>query len=316
MLYYIYDNNEIIGLKYDNQTYFYKKNLQGDIIGLYNSNFEQIVTYTYDSWGKVITVTDTNGNEITDESNIALINPFRYRSYYYDKETELYYLNSRYYNPTWGRFINADNLIGTTDKIITYNLYSYCENNPIIMKDYDGKIVGIDDAIFWAGVGLVTVIGGLYIYNKYKDEFAKGLVNLLEGITNTLEDVGRKYNEEREKQNKKKYDDTPNNYIYTLNYGQEVIYVGRTNNIEATKLRHKNNPERAYLNLVPIYGPMSKAEARIAEEALISNYETLKSGKKGCNKIHGLDPKFPGYDEFMYAIRSIGDESLTRVGGC
>ena len=80
MLYYIYDNNEIIGLKYNNQTYFYKKNLQGDIIGLYNSNFEQIVTYTYDSWGKVISVTDTNENEITDESNIALINPFSHNS--------------------------------------------------------------------------------------------------------------------------------------------------------------------------------------------------------------------------------------------
>ena len=136
MLYYIYDNNEIIGLKYNNQTYFYKKNLQGDIIGLYNSNFEQIVTYTYDSWGKVISVTDTNGNEITDESNIALINPFRYRSYYYDNETELYYLNSRYYNPTWGRFINIDSLFNNNIK--DYNLFVYSENNFINFSDIQG----------------------------------------------------------------------------------------------------------------------------------------------------------------------------------
>ena len=172
MLYYIYDNNEIIGLKYNNQTYFYKKNLQGDIIGLYNSNFEQIVTYTYDSWGKVITVTDTNGNEITDESNIALINPFRYRSYYYDKETELYYLNSRYYNPTWGRFINADGILGNLG-VIFYDLYNYCDNNPINRKDSQGSfwteikeiINSVVDVIkslspVYAGIGGVTVIDG------------------------------------------------------------------------------------------------------------------------------------------------------------
>ena len=113
--------------------------MQGDIIGLYNSNFEQIVTYTYDSWGKVLSVTDNFGNEITDSNHIGLINPFRYRSYYYDEETKLYYLNSRYYNPEWGRFVNVDNYIGTKDKIITYNLYSYCDNNPVNSKDYNGE---------------------------------------------------------------------------------------------------------------------------------------------------------------------------------
>ncbi len=291
--------------------------MQGDIIGLYNSNFEQIVTYTYDSWGKVLSVRDNFGNEIIDSNHIGLINPFRYRSYYYDEETKLYYLNSRYYNPEWCRFVNADNLIGTTDKIITYNLYSYCENNPIIMKDYDGKITGIDDAVFWVGVGLVTVLSGLYVYNKYKDDIAKGLANIATGVMETIQDIGNRFNEEREKQNKKQYDDTPDNYVYTLvNPSGSTIYVGRTNNIEATKLRHQNNPFRNYLKMEEILGPMPKAAARVEEEAMILKYKTLNSGEKGCNKIHGLSPNFPGYDEFMYAARTIGDESLTFVGGC
>ncbi len=291
--------------------------MQGDIIGLYNSNFEQIVTYTYDSWGKVLSVTDNSGNEITDSNHIGLINPFRYRSYYYDEEIKLYYLNSRYYNPEWSRFVNSDNLIGTTDKIITYNLYSYCENNPIIMKDYDGKITGIDDAVFWVGVGLVTVLSGLYVYNKYKDDIAKGLANIATGVMETIQDIGNRFNEEREKQNKKQYDDTPDNYVYTLvNPSGSTIYVGRTNNIEATKLRHQNNPFRNYLKMEEIFGPMPKAAARVEEEAMILKYKTLNSGEKGCNKIHGLSPNFPGYDEFMYAVRTIGDESLTFVGGC
>ena len=317
MIYYLYDSNELIGLKYNDQTYFYKKNLQGDIIGLYNSDYEQIVTYTYDSWGKVLSIKDSNGNIITDSNHIGIMNPFRYRSYYYDEETKLYYLNSRYYNPRWGRFINADNLIGTTDKIITYNLYTYCENNPIIMKDYNGNVAGIDDAVVLPILGVLTLVGGgLYIYNKHKDEIAKGVENIANGISDILDDVGKKYNEARKKQNKKKYDDTPNNYVYTLNYGNEVIYVGRTNDIKATEYRHSTNPMRSHLKMKTVYGPMSKADARLGEEALIIKYGTLKSGKKGCNKIHGLNPNFPGYDAFMYGFRTFGDESLTYVGGC
>lgn len=142
MIYYIYDSNEIIGLKYKDQTYFYKKNYQGDIIGLYNSNYEQIVTYNYDSWGKVLSVTDQNNNEITDSNHIGLINPFRYRSYYYDEETKFYYLNSRYYNPEWGRFINIDEILfQNKSNLLGNNLFLYVENNPINFMDDTGKAI-------------------------------------------------------------------------------------------------------------------------------------------------------------------------------
>ena len=114
-------------------TYLYTKNLQGDITGIADENGNIVTTYTYDAWGKVLSVTGTAA------STIGKANPFRYRGYYYDTETELYYLQSRYYNPEWGRFINAD----STDYLgyggfVSYNLFAYCENNPVSYFDSNG----------------------------------------------------------------------------------------------------------------------------------------------------------------------------------
>ena len=141
LIYYLYDETKLIGLKYNDDIYYYTTNLQGDIIGILDSNYNQVVTYEYDSWGKIISIKDENENEITDETNIGIINPFRYRGYYYDTETGLYYLNNRYYNPEWGRFINADGIIGANQDIIGYNLYAYVSNNPINNSDFTGKFI-------------------------------------------------------------------------------------------------------------------------------------------------------------------------------
>ncbi len=138
IIYYLYDLTGIIGLEYNGNTYYYIKNIQDDIIGILNSNYESIVTYEYDSWGKILSIKDNKGNEITDNNNIGLINPFRYRSYYYDAETELYYLNSRYYSPIWKRFINADEILGANKDILGYNLYIYVSNNPVYNYDDNG----------------------------------------------------------------------------------------------------------------------------------------------------------------------------------
>ena len=102
--------------------------------------YEQIVEYEYDAWGKVLSVKDAKGQEITAKNHIAHINPFRYRSYYYDEETKLYYLNSRYYNPEWGRFINIDNYIGYVKDYLSCNLYLYSNNNYINMIDESGEL--------------------------------------------------------------------------------------------------------------------------------------------------------------------------------
>ena len=103
MLYYLRnDIDDLFGFMYNDDLYYYIKNNTNDIIGILDSSHNIVAKYKYDSWGKVISITDCNGYDISNDiNNIANINPFRYRSYYYDSETELYYLNSRYYNPEW-----------------------------------------------------------------------------------------------------------------------------------------------------------------------------------------------------------------------
>ena len=132
MIYYIYNGDELLGFIYNSNTYYYHKNIFGDIIGILDSNYNEVVTYTYNSWGLLTNKTDTT------TINLSTINPFRYRSYYYDEETNLYYLNSRYYNPEWGRFVNGDKVI-TGQNIDSANIFVYCGNNSINAKDLNGK---------------------------------------------------------------------------------------------------------------------------------------------------------------------------------
>jgi len=141
VIYYIRDEEgSLIGLKYNNEIYYYIKNMQEDIIGITDSNNNLLCSYLYDSWGNIISIKDNNGNIIRETSHIGIINPYRYRSYYYDNETKLYYLNSRYYNPEWGRFINADVYLGCTGDILGYNLYLYVSNNPVNNSDETGRL--------------------------------------------------------------------------------------------------------------------------------------------------------------------------------
>lgn len=134
-LQYFYDSNdEIVGFTYNNVKYLYLKNLQKDIIGIVDSNNNVVVKYYYNAYGRVIDTIDTSG------INLSTINPFRYRGYYQDNETGWYYLNSRYYDVETFRFITMDDVdyIGTNGNVISYNLYSYCENNPVSLYDKYG----------------------------------------------------------------------------------------------------------------------------------------------------------------------------------
>lgn len=138
VIYYIYDIDGVLGFKYNETTYIYLKNAQDDVIGIINESGEKIVNYEYDSWGDLISIKDSNGEEISDENHIGKINPIRYRSYYYDAETGLYYLTNRYYNPKWGRFISPDAIFGSNQDILSCNLYAYVSNNPINNYDNNG----------------------------------------------------------------------------------------------------------------------------------------------------------------------------------
>ena len=144
-LWFMYDESgSPVGLRrYVNGAYYiyyYVKNAQGDIVGITNSAGQVAVKYTYDSWGKVLSVTTNTGTAIspTDTNHIANINPLRYRGYYYDTETGLYYLQSRYYDPVTGRFVNTDGLIVGGSGLFATNMFAYCGNSPIMHYDPTG----------------------------------------------------------------------------------------------------------------------------------------------------------------------------------
>ena len=160
---FIYDNNgKPYAFYYDGTLYYYITNLQGDVIRIIDTAGATICTYTYDAWGRLL-------NSSTNQ--IFKANPIRYRGYYYDTESGLYYLGSRYYDPAVKRFINADGAAfatfntysnGPTDK----NYFAYCDNNPVMQKDDDGELghiaVGaIIGGVLGAGLEVASqIIGG------------------------------------------------------------------------------------------------------------------------------------------------------------
>ena len=134
--YYYYDENGApIGLNWNGQDYYYYKNIFGDILGIFNSAGTLVVRYSYDAWGNSISRSGSMAN------TLGIYNPFRYRGYYYDNETGMYYLNARYYNPSWCRFISADEpqYLGADGLAVGYNLFCYCFNDPVNYADHTGN---------------------------------------------------------------------------------------------------------------------------------------------------------------------------------
>ena len=141
---YQYILNKLVGFEYTSTSgtkeYLYIRNIQGDITSIIDTKGNIICTYAYDGYGNHI-VLDENGKEDTSLTSIGHLNPFRYRGYYFDEESGLYYLNNRYYDPETGRFISPDILTildETKGQINGLNLYMYCNDNPIMYTDDSG----------------------------------------------------------------------------------------------------------------------------------------------------------------------------------
>ncbi len=125
-IYYLYDETGVIGFVYDGYQYYYRKNAQGDILSVHCGG-DLHATYTYDAWGNCTISFDAVG--------IGALNPFRYRGYYLDRETGLYYLMTRYYDPETGRFVNANSFARLNPRALNgCNLYAYCGENPVMRK--------------------------------------------------------------------------------------------------------------------------------------------------------------------------------------
>ena len=131
-LHFFYDaQNRPAVVVYNGTAYAYVKSLQGDIVAILDENGNAVVSYGYDAWGAPLWCT----GELAE--TLGKVQPFRYRGYVFDEETGLYYLRSRYYNPQWGRFANADALIGA-GKLLSHNLFAYCSNCSVCYTDASG----------------------------------------------------------------------------------------------------------------------------------------------------------------------------------
>lgn len=217
-IWYMYDSgNNVIGFEYSqlseiNETLkttriYYEKNLQGDVTGLLDEEGAEIASYTYDAWGNVITDNEKSfcyeGYEVPFELNHVL-----YRGYYYDgsytdteSDTNLYYLQSRYYDSEVGRFINADDVsvLGIKDiSIYKDNLYCYCNSNPVNAIDPTGKLASEIYLAYEFIKACVALVSAVILYcNREKIarsfiNFCKSVGNGMAGIANTVVHGGAK----------------------------------------------------------------------------------------------------------------------------
>ena len=154
---FVYDeNNQPLAMKYNNTLYYYVLNAQGDVVRIVNSSRSVVASYTYDPWGKIISSSGT----------LADINPLRYRGYYYDSETGFYYLQSRYYDPEIGRFINADSYASTdATGLLSTNMFAYCENDPVNKSDPSGEAFSLITIAVGATVGALVNAAGTALSN-------------------------------------------------------------------------------------------------------------------------------------------------------
>ena len=144
-----------------------------------------VVSYLYDAWGAPISVTGPMA------STLGAQNPIRYRGYYYDTETGLYYINSRYYDPVVGRWINADSVIaGINGSVQGYNLFSYCFNNPVNMSDHSGHWPQwLKDAASWVNDNVIQPVADFFspststISGQFQDGILRGSGSLTGGYS-------------------------------------------------------------------------------------------------------------------------------------
>ena len=149
-MYFTYDQrDELQSVTESNKEYYYIKDITGNIIKIKDEEGNSIVEYKYDAYGKV-------EKTIIENNNVSKYNPFIYKGYYYDEETELYYCNTRYYSPEIGRWISIDDVDYLDPESVSgLNLYCYCMNDPINKYDPSGHFV-ISAIIIGAGIGFLT----------------------------------------------------------------------------------------------------------------------------------------------------------------
>ena len=295
---FVYDeSNQPLAMKYNGKVYYYVLNAQGDVVRIVDGSRNVVASYSYDPWGKLLSSSGT----------LANVNPLRYRGYYYDSETGFYYLQSRYYDPAIGRFINADSY-ASTDMVglLSTNMFSYCENNPVMRVDPTGKFWDILDCFMaalsweefvsnpsWAGFGwavadTISLLPGIPSVSYVR----RGLE-----IADTVQDISKSM---RRIQDAAETLPRGNNYVYySLNSNGIIDYVGITNNFErrSAEWARKGRVIQHYVDGV------DRTSARYVEQAVIDTFGMKKNGGLLDNKINSIAPKpvtiYEGFKRFM-----------------
>jgi RHS repeat-associated protein len=191
---YTYDyDGTLISFNYDSDIsdqnsgseYFYIRNQMGDITHIATSDGTVVVHYVYDAYGKIVDIDSEPGY-----SKLAEINPYRYRGYRYDSSTNWYYLNSRYYNPEVGRFINADKVLGQLTNYMSTNMYSYSSNNPVNYTDEDGDFWHLlGGFVVGAAIGATAkIVSNIISGEKWSDGVATAAI--VGGVTGLMTAAG------------------------------------------------------------------------------------------------------------------------------
>ncbi len=286
-LIYGYDESGIASIEYGNTRYYVQKNVQGDVVALVDGNKAVVAKYVYDAWGNH-KVLDAAGTENTSDDFIGNINPIRYRGYYYDRETNLYYLINRYYDSETGRFISPDYigyaLMNIAD-IDGLNLYAYCLNNPVIYSDPEGTIVG--SALAFGVIGLMALFGLFVVYEV--ETTYHPIENAYNGLTDAVSDAINSV-------------DTSND----INIGRDW-YIKETHRNKRDKKRKgkKGGPDTRQdpdQRAAPRLRYPTRKKAKEAAERLSKGmglrYEKNKFGKH----FHPLNPKFKHWHFYFSSI--------------
>ncbi len=167
-----------VSFKYNGVLYYYIRNIQGDVTAITDSTGTIVAEYQYDAWGNILSYTGA----------MASINPIRYRGYYQDPETGWYYLNSRYYNPEWRRFLNADSLFIAGDVINGSNMFAYCNNNPVMYVDALGLAARANSASESVAVSVTRIVCYLYYIAKYATNNGKNINAIVDFLNRTTDE--------------------------------------------------------------------------------------------------------------------------------
>ena len=183
---YRYDSGaNLVSVTIKGKIYFYVKNAQNDVIALVDADGNVVVKYSYDSWGKLLNITGSLAD------TVGVQNPFRYRGYYYDNETGMYYLHSRYYEPSIRRFISSDQVStvqASMETLHNRNLYTYCNNNPIVREDGKGTLWGIIIGSFI--VGAITSVACQMVFEGKSIKNINWFAAATSGASTTLSMLG------------------------------------------------------------------------------------------------------------------------------